>query len=312
MPKVEMLWSKGVALYCDHHGPRSYPQAATESWQAPAFFERSFRNVGGLVWIRLSTRSRDGAPCDLDSFVEASLPHVQEPFVLVTTDGDACVPSEIAPATVWSLLDSPWLVAWFTQNHDGTGHPKLHPWPMGLDLHTPLQDGEPEAAIALLTKIRQQRDPIQKAQLKVFCDLGLSMCSTDRRDVTRLLRDCPHVAFATHRVSREEVWRRYAAHPFVLSAHGNGLDCHRTYEALYLGSIVITKRSSLDPLYDGLPVVCVSDWREVLDVGRLDEWRKSLAPLTAAAHVWRLLSPQHWIARARQMLADAAALSHHS
>ncbi len=30
-----------------------------------------------------------------------------------------------------------------------------------------------------------------------------------------------------------------------------------------LGNIVIVKRSSLDPLYEGLPVVIVDDWREI-------------------------------------------------
>jgi hypothetical protein len=302
MLKVDILWSKGVALYCDHHGPPSYPQDATESWQGPAFFQRFFRNAGGVVWIRLSTRSRNGVVCDLDSFVTAALPHIQKPFVLITTDGDACVPLEIAPGTVSSLLDSPLLVAWFTQNHDGIAHPKLHPWPIGLDLHSPLQKGGPRAAIASLMQIRKDRDPIREAPLNAFCDFDPGTNFTDRQDAVRLLRDCPHVTFATHRVSRAEIWRRYAAHPFVLSAHGNGLDCHRTYEILYPGSIVITKRSSLDPLFDGLPVACVNDWCEVLDLSRLDHWRKSLAHLTAVQHVWRLLSSKYWIARARQLL----------
>jgi hypothetical protein len=50
---------------------------------------------------------------------------------------------------------------------------------------------------------------------------------------------------------------------FVLSPPGNGIDCHRTYEAIALGCIPIVKSSPLDPLYEGLPVIIVQDWSEV-------------------------------------------------
>ena len=50
---------------------------------------------------------------------------------------------------------------------------------------------------------------------------------------------------------------------FTLSPFGNGLDCHRTWEALLLGTIPIVMRSSLDPLFEDLPVVIVDQWSEV-------------------------------------------------
>ena len=45
-----------------------------------------------------------------------------------------------------------------------------------------------------------------------------------------------------------------------MSPQGNGLDCHRTWEALILKTIPIVRTSSLDPLYEGLPVVVVHEW----------------------------------------------------
>jgi hypothetical protein len=50
---------------------------------------------------------------------------------------------------------------------------------------------------------------------------------------------------------------------YVLSPHGNGLDCHRTWEALILGCIPIMKTSALDPMFDGLPVLIVKNWSDV-------------------------------------------------
>ncbi len=48
---------------------------------------------------------------------------------------------------------------------------------------------------------------------------------------------------------------------FVLSPPGFGEDCYRTWEAVLLGAVPIVRRSPLQQLYDGAPVVVV-DVRE--------------------------------------------------
>ena len=42
-----------------------------------------------------------------------------------------------------------------------------------------------------------------------------------------------------------------------------GLDCHRTWEALFLGCIPIVKTSPIDSLFEDLPVLIVKDWSDV-------------------------------------------------
>ena len=44
---------------------------------------------------------------------------------------------------------------------------------------------------------------------------------------------------------------------------GHGMDCHRTWEALILGCIVIVKKSVLDVLYEDLPVLIVDNWSDI-------------------------------------------------
>jgi hypothetical protein len=51
----------------------------------------------------------------------------------------------------------------------------------------------------------------------------------------------------------------------VISPRGNGLDTHRLWEALYLGSLPIVKTSSLDLLYQNLPVLIVQEWEQVTE-----------------------------------------------
>lgn len=51
-------------------------------------------------------------------------------------------------------------------------------------------------------------------------------------------------------------------HKFVISPPGNGIDCHRTWEALYVGCIPIVIKH---PIYDSwnLPIIQVRDYSEI-------------------------------------------------
>ena len=49
-------------------------------------------------------------------------------------------------------------------------------------------------------------------------------------------------------------------HKFCLSPPGRGIDTHRAWEALMVGTIPIMFSSPLDSLFDNLPVVIIKDW----------------------------------------------------
>jgi len=54
---------------------------------------------------------------------------------------------------------------------------------------------------------------------------------------------------------------------YTLSPRGAGEDCHRFYEAIYLDSIPIVKRTNtvFDKLYNVFPCLIVNDWNEVTE-----------------------------------------------
>jgi hypothetical protein len=62
-----------------------------------------------------------------------------------------------------------------------------------------------------------------------------------------------------------ETLQNQSQYAFVISPHGNGLDCHRTWEALVLGCIPIVKTSPLDSLFEDLPVWIVREWSDVTE-----------------------------------------------
>jgi len=63
--------------------------------------------------------------------------------------------------------------------------------------------------------------------------------------------------------SFDSLCQRSLQYKFMISPHGVGLDCYRTYEALFLGMIPVVTASTLDSAYVGLPVVILNNWSEL-------------------------------------------------
>jgi hypothetical protein len=52
---------------------------------------------------------------------------------------------------------------------------------------------------------------------------------------------------------------------FSVSPPGNGIDSHRTWESLMVGTIPICISTTIDSLYDGLPILIIKDYSEIND-----------------------------------------------
>ena len=52
-------------------------------------------------------------------------------------------------------------------------------------------------------------------------------------------------------------WKNQTDYMFCLSLQGYGIDCHRTYETLVLGSIPIVNRNSISLLFENLSVIII-------------------------------------------------------
>ncbi|MFT6407088.1 MAG: hypothetical protein ACJAQ6_000498 [Arenicella sp.] len=288
------LSSKGVAYWADAPNSVTYLEAATESHSPASFFDQHYADMSGIVWVRLGS---DGSIADLNLFV-AALEQLRQPIILLTTDGDCSVPSSLEQETVDAIVSHPMVILWFTQNFDGTGSSKLRHFPIGLDLHT-VRDPDletPSKLLAQLAQTRRNAKPNSVRSRLIGCDLHLNINSVARYNAMEILHDCAHIEFLEKRISQSGIWRFYSHFSLVLSTHGGGLDCHRTWEQLQLGCIVVTKTSALDPLYEGLPVVIVESWDECKDPKNIDKWITALSPLTEANHINSRLSCANWIA----------------
>jgi hypothetical protein len=308
------VWSRGLALLCDHNGGVGFVKGQRGGRPALQFAASSFDRVrdGDLVWTRLIA---------LPQFLEQALPRIRARFALVTGDEDWAIPSGFAGSQ--QLLSDPRVALWFTQNYDGSQpHDKLRPLPIGLDFHTISNrrkwghwPATPTAQEAELEAVRALAPPNAQRLLRVHADFHFNKhkqqtFGDDRYAVQRALAGNRSVHFQTQKMRRLALWREKTRYAFVVSPHGNGLDCHRTWESLVLGNIVIVKRSSLDPLYEGLPVVVVDDWREINEAN-LQLWHETHSLDFERAEVQERLTNRYWIARMRKQVAERLGISGH-
>jgi hypothetical protein len=285
-----VLWSKGpgAADGCP------YALAQTEATSDEAALVAYISKSTGTLWVR--TGSRDASTrSDLDVVAE-NLAVLRFPVTLVTSDGDRAVPSSYPARTVRAILDSPMVERWLTQNYDGSvRHAKLRAVPIGLDLHTAqwAVRGPKAAFIEACRATKRQR---------VLCDAHLTPSHPERGAMLAVLGANASIDFLREKVPFADLMRMYGEYQFVLSPRGNGLDCHRTWEALLAGCIVITRTSALDGMYaeHRLPVVVVGDWAE-LNSGlpaKLAAWASEHARGTARERVRPKLEFGYWLSPA--------------
>ena len=188
--------------------------------------------------------------------------------------------------------------------------------PIGIDFHSMSEHpiwGEavasPSRQEAALKAIAAELPPVERRDPRVYIDFAWSEPLRDdpapaaarlpesRRAIVKRLRRREVAVCQKAPLPRSEMWRRRGAFAAVLSSHGDGLDCHRTWEALALGHLVVVPTSSLHPLFEGLPVAAVSSWDEVT-TGNLARW---LSVPTGGAAARERLTSQYWLARMRSV-----------
>jgi hypothetical protein len=276
--------------YCHYVGSYALLKSATHKSPTP------ISDFGGLNpdwYLNIQPNSiLHVCPQALPEFVKKVLPSITVPFKLLTNNSDCTIPDDYQTEAD-SLLNHALLQIWFAQNCIKE-HPKLVRIPIGLDYHTMRpppaqkiqiwQKQSPKKQIELkhdwgtkkhpieqeweLMQFKTNSKPFYERSLKAYANFQFTMWTrygkTDRKES---LETVPKqlVFYEPYKATRNVCWKHMTQCAFVMSPHGNGLDCHRTWEALCLGCIPIVKTSGLDPLFDDLPVWIVQAWSDVTE-----------------------------------------------
>jgi hypothetical protein len=96
----------------------------------------------------------------------------------------------------------------------------------------------------------------------VYLNFNVKTNREERTHVKSLFTDQKWVT-ATEGLSIEEYYFDLAQHKFAFSPPGNGVDCHRTWEALYLGVVPIVINSANMDEFSELPILFVNNWEDI-------------------------------------------------
>lgn len=308
----------GLAVTSDVHGGVPYVMYDASHGGAIDWARYERISDGDIVWVRVD---------DLGDFARRVLPACQARFVLLTTESDWTLPDSF-PELTEQVLASGKVGAWFSQNlaNEQPGHimrgvpigPHVvrkndmlygqdQSWRGAFGLRDLLRlDVLPVAQVEQIWRhMRARSAPASQRICKAFSDFHLNNSSRartygeSRQDIADQLRHNPAVHFLPGRLPQPALFDQYTQYAFVISPHGSGLDCYRTWEALWMGAIPIVKRSPIDYLYRDLPVVILDDWRQITPA-QLVRWRDELAPLLDGPRLRQVQSMQYWKDQLRQ------------
>ena len=198
---------------------------------------------------------------------------IREPFVLIV--GTSYIGLDKQYFLIRLLLAHPFLIRLYCQNWCSEPHPKVVSLPIGLDYHTlntktkfPMFSHKSWGHYTSANNQEQQLLALSKFSKKIkLCYVNFKHSVHLNDDRKEALQKIPnHLLYIEQKFkTRIETWKTMAKYKYVISPHGLGLDCHRTWEAIALGCIPIVKKSSLsvNELYNDLPVLIVDNWSDI-------------------------------------------------
>jgi len=193
---------------------------------------------------------------------------------------------------------------WFSTNVVDH-HLKITPYPLGIDYHTGarelgLNGVSPFDQEAVLIRLRGEAKPFWERSSRIYTNFNTRHVNIHRlrahRDIPAQLVDYEPIV-----TPREATWKRHLAYAFIASPRGNGIDCHRTWEALALGNIVIVGSTAIDPLYEDLPVLIIKRWSDLTQ----DLLDQTIENYKTRTFKYEKLTLQYWISQVQYQLNKA-------
>lgn len=187
----------------------------------------------------------------IKSFFEKNWQRLEEkPFKIITHNSDFGVTMEYMP-----FLNHPNLIHWYGQNID-IEHTKLSSIPIGI-----ANEEWPHGNLDVLNDVIGQN--IKKDIVSPYFNFSTWTNIRERSA-------CESMALASGlEKNKKEDFENYlkslSRHYFCLSPNGNGVDCHKTWECLYLGVCPIVTKSVNSSFYkrQWFPIIEINSWLDL-------------------------------------------------
>jgi hypothetical protein len=183
----------------------------------------------------------------LESFFNKFFDHLNNDTVLISHNSDLGIHSNYL-----KYLEGNKIKKWYCQNRE-ISHPKLFSIPIGL-----ANSQWPHGNQQLIKDIREKNN---KKDILIYKNFDINTNSNERNLCNNITNNNGILLSPSQTIA--EYWNILSKSVFVISPPGNGIDCHRIWEALYLKCVPIIKEHEAFSQFKHLPILFVNCWKEV-------------------------------------------------
>ncbi len=179
--------------------------------------------------------------------------NVDKKLILISHNCDTCVDNS------FNIPDN--IIKWYSQNVNIT-NPRVESIPIGLENNRWFPDRyKKEKILAKTSESRNYRN-------LVYLNFNIGTNPAIRSRLYNIYEGEPWVTSERGSNAQgrfDEYLDNIYNHKFVMSPQGNGLDTHRTWECLYVGTIPIEKRNLNNRFYTDLPICFIDEWEDLTE-----------------------------------------------
>lgn len=224
----------------------TYRQLAEIRWDEnkPSTIDSAKIKDGNIVFL---------SSWNIPAFLAGEQEKIKSPFILISSNGDINITKALG-----AQLSSK-CIRWYAQNVIDLEDSRIIPIPIGLEN----KDKHWHGHISDFRRLQKKKNV--KKRMRILYGFAVVNNPVERNAALESLRHqclAEPVPKANTREYRE-ILQNYA---FVASPPGNGDDCHRTWEALYLETIPIVKKSAGTDFFVslGIPLLQIESWDEII------------------------------------------------
>jgi hypothetical protein len=184
---------------------------------------------------------------DLDLFFRETFPKINKPVKLITHNADEPVEERFI-----QFLNSNKIIKWYAQNAV-VNHPKLIPIPIGI--------ANKQWPHGNLNTLKNVIDKGVKKEILVYKNFDINTNFYQRKTIDTVTAN-NGIHMGSH-LAHDQYLEKMASSLFIISPPGNGVDCHRIWEALYLGCVPIVQQNDCFRNFTELPILFINNWNDV-------------------------------------------------
>ncbi len=194
----------------------------------------------------------------LQKFFDEVHPAIKHRYILITHNGDITIDK-----TRIKYMDRK-IIHWFSQNV-AIKHSKLTPIPIGIENLDYYNHG-------ILSFLMKKRKTHGERKSRILFGFSIMTNPLVRKKAVEELEKLETTDKIVGRLNAKQYSSLLSSYMFVASPPGNGIDCHRTWEALYMGVIPIVLRSKATEYFFacGLPIILVDNWSDLTKYSQKD------------------------------------------